>query len=658
MAPALLLLMSVLDTGVSVSFPPTPLPKALSILSVSIGQRLEAAAPLKDEVLVARLKDAPKEKVLKLIGETFTAKWETGSDGVMRLVPDVKALRQKEIEKRAADLALLKGSMDYVRRRLAEQPKELDAATVEKYKQKLASDENRRKAAAEAQDWSRAFTSSGAAEESPAWRAAARIIPLIGLERMLAMPNDAREVWAERPTAMQHPFPPAAGTVLSQYRRELQLLNPSLDVARVRLVFKKWEMSAALNVHLQGMGPLGKVVDTAFVRMNNDSDQLKIPYDVRSKVDPKAGEKPLTFAEEVRENRVVMDTDTKGMDSVRRTLMKKWRPRLLDPVTYEPTKNFQGATMLAIAEALDKNLIGTVFDLTNSREASTNITPTQALAKLRTLLRESEDGWLIAKPDEDLARTSRHEARQFLQTCARLGGVPVDEAARWTATSKDRWPFIRWTGDYLAVLLRSRGAFGVTSTLIDSEDLRLWWSLGETARQTLRRGDTLALSRLTPDAKSLLSKSVYWFEALGEGEPTELLPTGINDGTVSLKITEKPVFYGWAEEDGEPEEGMPWDAAVFGKFLGVGNTWWELPAEHYRRFNRFRMGTFRTYNLKFVLQPGSLPMDVELTETFFDPTGQPVTKLGPALAAEVEKARVAALAKPATENPARVIPPL
>ena len=34
----------------------------------------------------------------------------------------------------------------------------------------------------------------------------------------------------------------------------------------------------------------------------------------------------------------------------------------------------------------------------------------------------------------------------------RLGGITVDSAAAWVAASPDKWPFVSWVGDHLAVL--------------------------------------------------------------------------------------------------------------------------------------------------------------------------------------------------------------
>ncbi len=392
MAPAVLLLLCTLDAGLTASFPPTPLPKALEILSVASGQRLEATTALKDEVLVARLNNAPRERVLALICQTLNAKWDKGADGTLRLTPDPILLARHVQEKQNAAVTVVQGSLDYLARRLVQQPADLESRTAEAALRQAKRDKD---------------APMFGPEESPAWRAAAR----------------------------------------------------------------------------------------------------------------------------------------------------------------------------------------------------------------------------------------------------------VDDAAAWTARSSDFWPFVSWMGDYLRVLFSGKGPFSAARTLGDSEALRLWSSLGESSRQALRRGETMNLARLTPAAKVAVEKWVYWFEGLGNLEPTEALPRGIHDGSLSLDITEKPVLIGWSNEEGEPIDPMPLDAATFGRALASGSTWWELPGDHFRRFSNFRVGVHRTYSLNFLLEPGALSMKVELSETYFDPSTGSVQKLSPGLAAEIEKARLAALANPPIQKPGKVIPP-
>ncbi|MGC5220879.1 hypothetical protein, partial [Escherichia coli] len=73
-------------------------------------------------------------------------------------------------------LKALDGSFKYVRKRLAQQPAELDAQAVQSYKVRLAAEDERRKAAEAKQDYNQMFVAPTVVEESPAWRVLAKIL--------------------------------------------------------------------------------------------------------------------------------------------------------------------------------------------------------------------------------------------------------------------------------------------------------------------------------------------------------------------------------------------------------------------------------------------------------------------------------------------------
>ncbi|HVT11156.1 MAG TPA: hypothetical protein VHE55_02730 [Fimbriimonadaceae bacterium] len=636
-------------------FPPTPVPRALEILGAASGKKLAASTPFLDDVVLARLHDAPVDQTLAYLAESLLAKWETESDGTMRLVRDLHAVRAADAEREAADKTLLDNSLQYLAKRLAEQPAELDERAIQAYKAKAEAEDAARKAAEAAKDYARMFMASSAEEETPGWRAVARLMPLLGEKALLAMPYDDREVWAEKPTPMQHAFPPACEAALSQYRRELALLKPGVEVARVRIAVKKWEESSALNVDFEALAPNGTTVDRSGARMNDDSAKLKTPF-TGPFGSPKPGEKPISIPEEALEARIALSRAT---NPKRESLLAKWQPRFLDPVKYEPTRWHTGTDFVAAAEEDGKNLIGTVGDVFGGFYwKPEKLTPSQVFGKAIVDVLPKPGGWLVVRDHMRRARASRSQARNLLSTSWRQGGISVDEAAAWVGQFTDRWPFVNWLGDYLGVLFSGGGPYSATATIIDDTSLRLWDELGSDVRHELRDGRTLSLGRLSPAAQAQLARIVYWFAGLDSSdEPTELLPNGIEGGSVSLTIAEKTVFIGWPSKEGRPAQVRPIDAASFGTFLAKGNTYWEEPADYYRSFDRFRLGTNRGYTLRFVLQPGSLPMTIHLTETLFDPSSKTVDQLPAAIRAEVEQARAKALAKPAPTPTKDSIPP-
>jgi hypothetical protein len=652
-----ILLLAIQQPKITLTMPATRMKSALAILSEATHLRLAASSVYADDVLVANLKDAPADKTLRHLAEALVAKWVAEKDGTMRLVPDADAMRAAEKREQLAASELLDKSLAYLSKRLSEQPDELDDKAIRAYKTKLEAEKNARKAAEAAQDFDRMFLASSAVEETPAWRALARLLPLLDRKELLAMPNDAREVWAERPTPMQHPMPAGSEEVLSQYRREEHLLDPTLEVARVKIVMKKWEHGGAFNAEIIALDASGGKVDQNGARLNADSDQLKISYSVRSAIPALPGEKPIEIPGDARDMRIALKHDDRNPE--RPALLTKFRGRLLDPIANEPTQWHVAADLLAAAQASGKNLIGTVNDLVQAGFwRSGPMTPNQALKRHAAYVEPSSDGWLVARSTEPVSRVSRPNAAAFLTESVRLGGVQLDSAAAWAGQSPDRYPFVNWIGDYLETLFPAMGRYSVLGTIIDGDSLRIWDALGPVNRAALRNGRTLDLSSMSPQLKAQAQRMAYWMEALDDSkaDPTEALPKGINGGSLSLTVSDTPVFYGWSSKEPPPTTILPVDAKGFGTYLAKGNGYFEISADDYRAFDRFRIGKSKAYELRFLLEPGGCPMTLKFRETVFDPSSVPVDRLPEALQAEAEKARLAALAAPATPKK-DVIPP-
>ncbi|MDR3691900.1 MAG: hypothetical protein P4L46_21145 [Fimbriimonas sp.] len=646
------------DRRISITFPPTPVPIALRMLSRASGQSIAAAPSFGNDVILARLKEASVDTLISHLAESMGGSWKRQPDGTLMLVADREADRHREKEHAAEGVRTLTGSLQYLRNRLGAEPAELTAKDVQVITAKQANEEKLRKAAEAAQDYARVFAASSITEEVPAWRALAKLILCIDPQILLDMPNDAREVWAESPTPMQHAFPDACPDILAQYRRELALSAPTIDVRRVEVVFAKWETETAFNVSLTGLDSKGKQVDIANVRMNNDSDRMKIPYPLRDKVEPVKGESPLLISHEAQEARIALSNSSK--DPKRAAILEAWKPRLEDPVRYEPTQWHLGADMVAYAEATGQNMVGTVNDEIGANYYEPHdVMPSQFLSDNAANIQMKPDKWMVVRNHEYRTRVSRFEARQWIRQCVEQGGVTVDGAAAWAAKIPERFPFTDWVGQYLHVLFPGRGPYSAIATTLDEFGLRLWDSLGERARAALKHGATINLADLPPEARTHINELVFWFNGLDDFsiDPTDRFPQGIAGGAVTMTISEKPVIEGWSSAKGPEPTRMPLDAAMVGRSLAHGSKYWSIPAEYFRAWDRYRIGVHRAYDLHFTLQPGNVPMTESLSETLFDPSAQTLDQLPEAIRNEVESARRAELAKPPKPNDKDVPPP-
>gem|GEM_PF-1278762 len=658
LAAVLILAAQSADPKVTLTFGPERLAVALDRLSKVSGARLVGSRTLAAEVVVGHLRAVPLSIAMRRLAESVQGKWVPQADGSLVLTQDLTAVRRTKAQFRAFDQATLRGTLTYLRGRLAGQPSAFGTREAQEYRKRHAAEAAARKRATDAGDLSRAWIASSADEETPAWRALARAFPALGEALLLEMPNDAREVWAERPTPSQRPIPISILPILAQYRKELQVLQPDAVVDRVRIEVKRWEIGARYSATLTALGPDRQAVDSASVRLANDSEIMKRPGGHAKPIPiPIAGETALELSEAAREHRLILSSEATLQGDERAHLFEKWLPILTDPVRFEPLTWLPGEGIVSAAKALGMNLIGAVPDTLDLRYGKIRAkeTPSQFLA--RHPMVRVESGWFSLVPEEPVTRLSREQARALLKDAVSRGGISVDAAAEWASQVTDRYPFINWVGDSLATMFTARGPWSSLATVGDEPALRLWSALGKGVQSRLRKGETLRLGELTVASRELIRRLVYWENRLGQEEPTELLPNGIAYGEISMTVEETPIFTSWQSADGERARAMPLSAEAFGTSLAKGSTYWQLSAEEYRRRDRFRLGLNRKYRVTVAFPEINRIMEIQLSESFFDPAREPVDRLPASLAATAEAARQKASAKPSDSIRQTVPPP-
>lgn len=639
------MLLAALSGLVTVSFDALPLPQALERLSAATGERLDCVPALRSEVLVVRLKEADRERALREIATLYDAGWERRESG-LTLVIDRAAVRRREAVERSKAVAKLRGSVEYLKARLAEQPAVYTRDTAAAYRRHKADEGARQRQALETKDYGNAFTLSSADEETPAWRAAARIIPLLSQSELLALPPESRTVYVEHPTPMQRGFPAAAEPALRQYREELEAFDPNLAVARLRLVVKAWEnVPGAYNMTLVAVSANGKALDTADLRMNDDTARLKHKDGTFDAPKTLPGERPLEVPPEVREYRTVMKTSFGAADPERQALLPKWRAILADPVANEPTRWLPAGELRAAAEALYENLVGAPDEYPDGTfEVKYTATETARQFVERTQGCTVKDGWLILNPGRR-GRGPRDRAKALLQECVRLGGVPLDDAAEWAGASPETYPFVTWIGEALDTILTREGSYSAVAALLDPHALRLWDALGPAVRTSLRSGGVIDLAALPPEAQDWTIREAYWYD-LVPGESTETLPNGIVGGTVSLSYAETPIAVALSSKDPSGEASMALSPEQLGLFLVKGDTYRKVKPEVYQAYDRYRVGVAKAYTLHFKLGRERVPMNVELDENFLDPRGPLLDTLPEGFGKRVEAARAKAAVTP------------
>lgn len=644
------------DPTVTVSFTSLPLPVALKRLSEATGKVLEPSMALQHEVLMMRVKDVPRDEVLRRVANLYAAEWSPQADGKLILRPEAAKIRAREATTMAKARETLRGSLAYVAKRLKEQPERFGPKEADALTKRQGAEEAARKQAEETGNYERAVTSGSAHEETPGWRALGRLLPTFDQNQLLAMPSSTRAVWAEQPTRLQNPFPAASRAILQRYRDELAAMKPDADLVRVKVVFKRWEHGEAHTAEIFAYGPHGRLVDSASIRMANDNTELKVPYSQRFPVPARGDETPMKLpAEAIEHGRVLNRRKQPAVE--RAALVAKWRPILSDPEHFEPTGWLPSVGYVAAAEALNMNLIGAPSELTGLvyEALPPNETPSQFLARRRFGLTIEKNGWITVENIEKLTRTPRSRGGNLLREALRRGGVSVDSAAAFAAASPDIWPFTTWVGEALGVFFPAGGPRSVLATTGDDTLLRFWFELGDENRRNLREGRTVDLRRLPLRAQPYLDFMIFHEERIQGVEPTEVFANGVT-GTLRLEVVENPIFTSWRASEGEPSDVVPQDAGEFGVALAKGNSWRQIPADAYRQRDRFRLGVQRTYRLSFTFN-GATTLDDSLTEVFFDPTTPAVNQLPENLLGLVEAARQKALAEPAKPTTTGGAPP-
>lgn len=652
------LLLKVQASSITLTFPPTPAPKALEMLSAASGRTLLAAPALEDEVVLARLKDASIDVALSHLAEVLCAKWERKKDGITWLVPDPAAIRRLDQAEAAETEKHLLNGLKALQTKLAQQPEELDQAAVDAYQKKKAAVEKQREAAAGERDFRNRVFEASYERESPAWRTLVRLVTAIGPKALLAMPNDSREVWAENPTPMQHAFPDSAQVILARYRRELALLNPSSTVARVEVRAKSWDQKGTRSFDFAGLDSSGKPIDKVndFATVDPFFGQ---PINLHPIKDfPQIGELALPTPPEAAEARIALSRAYMGPD--RASILEKWRPKLLDPVHNEPTQWHVGEDLVLAAEATGRNLIGTVNDrIDASSKAPEKLAASQVLSRHAEDLLPSTDGWLVVRSHERTGRAARSKAMAVLTQCAKQGGLSLDNAAEWQRQSGLENPFLNWMEDDIRALYSGLGRYNGMATMSEGYQLQLWASLGSGIIDSLKHGEKVPFSKLPSAAIDQISRFVYWYEfADGENsESTDWQPNGITDGEVTMSVVEKQVLYGWPSKDGPP--ATPWfmDAKVYGTSLATGPNGPLTPPDDFMAYDRYRLGVNRAYTLDFVVHPSNRIVRAVLRETLFDPNLPVLTELPDSIKSETEQARLDAIAHPRPRVRQRQIPP-
>lgn len=632
--------------GVSLTVPLDRLDVVLPRVGAAVGETLEAGPAFRDEVLMVRVRGVPKDEILRRIADGVDGRWER-KDARLLLVPDaVKAARRKAAERETNRLGIRRARAE-IAEAIAEKPTVFGPAEAKALKLAREATKRRRAAMDAAQNYGEAMTSVASDEGDPGWRLAAGLALLVPESAYVDQPLNTNVVYAERPWPIQRKMPPGADDLLARYRREIAHWKPEVQPSRILLRTTRWEQGSAFTVGIRVLDPTGKLVDQGGVRMASDRKILMRPGGHGAIPPGLPVEKPLARSPEEESllsaiaPSLILDSDRQGS----RKDLERWRDELLHPDRVETMRVLPGLRLMRVVEAKGLNVVGAPMDQWQDDDRK-DVTPSLFLAH-RAWGMTVKDGWL------EFDRESRYDRRlagELLRNAVARGGFSVDEAARWVAKRDKYGTFYGPFGYAMRTLVPQWDLFDSPE-----DSLRIWNAIPLAARNTLLAGKPMDLAALPLPVRVEIARQAIAMDRAetDAADVTEALPNGVVGGTLTLKITETPVFFAWKGPE-EPPHRRVMTAKEFGRFSTFRNTWMDVQEGPLDRYDRFRMGTDRTY--LGTVDFGRATFAFGMTEVFLPPGAAPVDRLPSALLAEAEEARQKALVR-RPRSPGEAPPP-
>lgn len=520
-----------------------PVARAVENLAKLANRRLEVAPAMRDGVLVIKVKDAPLGQVLDRIATVTSGKWESTNPDGQRLVPDT-GLRAKQATQELQDrIAWLKKEVE----RRAKSLKE-----AEDQQAKESQKEN--KSANDPQQADSPFPFM-----NPPNAQVLRLVQMLDLSALAAIPPGGRLVYSTQPTPMQVRMPAQATPILTEMVRahnvraqreaerkreqeskpqtpqELQMqefmkrfglvpdLQPIQQVGKALLVVERPsstmfmiptggnELTFSVRIY-DSQGNLGPSATDAI----GSGSPMEVVRELAREPKPNEGTK-ITFSPITKEYQQLQQfrDSAKAMET---KISDELLARLLRPDEFDPLSFSVSEALLAVAEHKKLGLIANLPDgavgLFAVLEGSVEPTIESAEDDLKQggeVLWQEQDGWLViqpAKPAQARAeRLDRTALAKFLQEAHTRLVPSLDQLAAYArvAPSPSETPLVMLHFFVFAPNAMQDGFMGTG----DWDMLRLYGMLSTSQRQTLLAGGPLAFGGLNAEQTAQLRRMVF-----------------------------------------------------------------------------------------------------------------------------------------------------
>jgi hypothetical protein len=568
------------EAKVTAFVPASRAPVALEALSRQTGLKLEAAPTVARDVLLVDVRDVAASDLLQRIADATGAVWERGSEGVLRLNRGSAQMQALERQEVAAREVRIRADVERLRETvLARGPfTEKDAAEIARSRASIVERISRSDGTVSVQ--------MPAGGPTPAGRAVARLLEVVGAAELARIPPGARTVYSTAPVGVQRAFPRPPSGVADEFLREQRLLadatRPLEDATGIRISFSDFGGT--------GMGPgnpalgIGKVLLSVYRAPGSSVLRAQVNMLDRNGLSIVAGQHivaPATVAPSASEEepvavlsslareiasataptaasagarQIVFSTPgqtvatSSGATVSRPRISSELREALLNPERVEPLGIFVGDIARASSRNRGKNLVALLPDaafgtmLSAIREPEPK--PTAALARDPNLLVREENGWLLVSPVEPISalreRADRARLGELLRKTDRQGFASLDDAAAF-ASAHERPPAAvaqRYLGLIDAELFATiAGGFEG-----QYEVLRFYGTLTPGQRQSLAAGNPLPIAQLTAPQRGILEQLAFHTPAgpiFGETPGDARIPAQFRRPETGVERTER-----------------------------------------------------------------------------------------------------------------------
>lgn len=469
-------------------------------LGPRVGLRLDVSSELNNTPVVLRVKDLPAQEVLAKIADTLTATWEGTGARSYRLVrtrADRDRLFERHLKYRAARFS---AEVD----QYVEKAKPREAVGKEAFTELLEQLKALQQAGVPANPWESQKALNAFAARTPTGRALARLLLAVDPRRVAQIPVESLLAFSNQPTREQSPFAVDISGVIADLNREQDLYEEARagvgvvegdsgistkPIVKVLLEVRRGDALSEAAIYFTAWDASGDLV------LPLKMLPLEAPAEARTPVD--APDLHFQLAPQAaRFAKLLSDSLYGSKEPIE--LTEGQRGVLMDPVKNDPLSLASGPTLLACAEALNRNLIAVLRDpqifIGVSSASSTLVAP---------FIQANEMGpeWITKTPpdlyESELTNLPRDLMAAYIQGSMKTeaGDFSLDQ---WLYS---RYPFHLYSSPLprYSPLLRFSIGFGG-----DVKALRFYGSLGD-GQKAKMAGSKLEMADLSPEQTQKLS---------------------------------------------------------------------------------------------------------------------------------------------------------